>query len=69
MWKVPAISFIISVVCFITAKIMIANMSTKEQFNLAWKEKYPKRITIVSALWLLSSIVAVVSTIVCIAKA
>lgn len=69
MWKVSAISAIASVVFFVAAKIMIANMSTQEQFNVAWEEKYPKRITIVSALWLLSSAVAVVSTIVWIAKA
>lgn len=69
MWKVPAISAIASVVFFVVTKIMIANMSTQEQFNVVWKEKYPKRITIMSILWFLSSIVAVISMIVWIVKA
>ena len=69
MWKVPAISGIISVVLFVIATTMIHNMSPSELIRNKLYGDSPKRITVVSTLWLLSAIFSIISLIVCIVKA
>ena len=69
MWKVPAISGIISVVLLFVVKVMMDNMDLSEKFSATIDNRYPKRVTVMSSLWLISVIVAIISLIVCIVKA
>ena len=68
MWKVSAISGVLSVVFFLITRGMIGSMSLSEKIDVQLKDTYPKRITIMSCCWLLSFAVAIVTFITWIVK-